>query len=142
MLSILGTGTWVLLMLCIFWMFFSLFLFIEWMNHELDMVVITNNRVIVVEQRSFLDRDLGECTLDKIQEAGIRATGLFANLLDYGTLTLKTAGSTSNFDMTFCPKPMECGRYINNIVDAYRDAHSFKDKRAMETLNTEATEST
>lgn len=55
----------------------------------------------------------------------MRTKGLFANLLDYGTLTLKTAGSTSNFDMTFCPKPMQCGRYINNIVDSYRDAHSF-----------------
>ena len=40
--------------------------------------------------------------------------------------TLKTAGSTTNFDMTFCPKPMVCGRYINNIVDGYRDDHSFK----------------
>lgn len=130
---------WIMLLLCIFWMFFSMFLYIEWLNHELDMIVITNNRVVVVEQRAFLDRDVGECTLDKIQEAWIRATGLFANILDYGVLTLKTAGSTSNFDMTFCPKPMECGRYINNIVDTYRDAHSFKDKNAMNKLNQDAT---
>ena len=81
--------------------------------------------MVVIEQKSFLDRDVGECTLDKIQEAGVRTKGLFANLFDYGTITLKTAGSTTNFDMTFCPKPMDCGRYINNIVDSYRDDHSF-----------------
>ena len=110
----------------VFWLFYSMFLYITWLNHELDLIVITNNRVVVVEQKSFLDRDVGECTLDKIQEAGVRTKGLFANLLDYGTLTLKTAGSTTNFDMTFCPKPMACSRYINNIVDGYRDDHSFK----------------
>lgn len=115
-----------MLWMSIFWMYYSMFLYISWLNHELDLMVITNNRVVVVEQRSFLDRDIGECTLDKIQEAWVRTKWLFANLLDYGTLTLKTAGSTTNFDMTFCPKPMNCGRYINNIVDSYRDNHSFK----------------
>lgn len=109
-----------LLAMSAFWMYYSMFLYISWLNHELDLMVVTNNRVVVVEQKSFLDRDIGECTLDKIQEAGVRTKGLFANLLDYGTLTLKTAGSTTNFDMTFCPKPMNCGRYINNIVDSYR----------------------
>lgn len=132
--AVLGFQVWVMLLLTVFWMFFALFLYVEWLNHELDMMVITNNRVVVVEQKSFLDRDVGECTLDKIQEAGIRATWLFANILDYGVLTLKTAGSTSNFDMRFCPQPMECGRYVNNIVDAYRDAHTFKDEKAMDQI--------
>ena len=72
--AVLGFQVWVMLLLTVFWMFFALFLYVEWLNHELDMMVITNNRVVVVEQKSFLDRDVGECTLDKIQEAGIRAT--------------------------------------------------------------------
>jgi len=124
--GLFGFTTMSLLGMSAFWMYYSMFLYISWLNHELDLMVVTNNRVVVVEQKSFLDRDIGECTLDKIQEAGVRTKGLFANLLDYGTLTLKTAGSTTNFDMTFCPKPMVCGRYINNIVDGYRDDHSFK----------------
>ena len=103
-----------------------MFLYITWLNHELDLIVVTNNRIVVIEQKSFLDRDVGETTLDKIQEAGVRTKGLLANILDYGTLTLKTAGSTTNFDMTFCPAPMECSRYINNVVDSYRDAHSYE----------------
>ena len=56
----------------IFWMYYSMFLYISWLNHELDLIVVTNNRVVVVEQKSFLDRDVGETTLDKIQEAGVR----------------------------------------------------------------------
>ncbi len=118
------------LSMIVFWMYYSMFLYISWLNHELDLIVVTNNRVVVVEQRSFLDRDVGETTLDKIQEAGVRTKGLLANIFDYGTLTLKTAGSTTNFDMTFCPKPMECSRYMNNVVDSYRDAHSFQREKS------------
>lgn len=121
-------------------MYYAMFLYISWINHELDLIIITNNRVVVVEQKSFLDRDVGETTLDKIQEAGVRTKGLLASLFDYGTLTLKTAGATSNFDMTFCPAPMKCSRYMNNVVDTYRDAHSFSTNISSQDTSSETTE--
>ena len=128
---LMGVSAFTCLLMTIFWMYYSMFLYISWLDYELDLFVITNNRVIAVEQKSFLNRAVGECTLDKIQEVGIETKGLFANIFDYGTVTLKTAGSTTNFDMTFSPKPMESSRYINNIVDRYRDAHSFKSQKWM-----------
>lgn len=105
----------------VFWMYYSMFLYISWLNHELDLIVITNNRVICIEQKSFLNREVGECTLDKVQEVGVQTKGLFANIFDYGTITLKTAGSTTNFDMTFSPSPMEHSRHINNVTDRYKE---------------------
>ena len=130
-LIMVGNTSVMWLLLIVFWMYYSMFLYISWLNHELDLFVITNNRVICIEQKSFLNRSVGECTLDKIQEVSIETKWFFANIFDYGTVTLKTAGSTTNFDMTFSPKPMESSRYINNIVDRYRDAHSFKSQKWM-----------
>ncbi len=63
LLATFGIKIWMLLLLTIFWMFFAMFLYIEWLNHELDLLVITNNRVICVEQKSFLNRTVGECNL-------------------------------------------------------------------------------
>ena len=37
---------WAHILNIVFWMFFSIFLYIEWLNHELDMFVITNNRIV------------------------------------------------------------------------------------------------
>ncbi len=107
-----------------FWLYYVMFLYTIWLNYELDIFTITNNRVICVEQKSFLNRTVGECTLDKVQEVSFETKGLFANLLDFGTLTLKTAGSTTNFDMQFCPNPMDKARHINNVVDRYRDGQA------------------
>jgi len=47
--------------------------------------------------------------------------GLFANLLNYGTLFIQTAGSKQNLKMDFAPDPINQARKILNIVDDYRD---------------------
>ena len=101
-------------------MFYSMFLYIHWLNYELDILVITDCRLIAVEQKSFLNRAVGETYLDKVQEVSFQIKGLFANLFDYGHILPKTAGSTSRFDMTFSPKPMYNARRLNNVIDAYK----------------------
>ncbi len=125
-----GIQSWVILLNIIFWMFYSLFLYIEWLNHELDLFVITNNRVICVEQKSFLNRTVGECNLGQVQEVTSETKGFFSNIFNYGSILIKTAGNTTNFDMTFAPEPLGRSRSILNIVDHYRDAHSFVNKNA------------
>lgn len=107
-----------------FWMYYLMFLYISWINYELDIFVFTNNRIICIEQKSFLNRAVAETTLDKIQEVNIETKGLLANIFDFGTLTIITAGSSPSFDMTYSPKPMVNARYINNLADKYRD-HLF-----------------
>ena len=113
----------------IFWMYYSMFLYIHLLNYELDLIVVTDSRLIAVEQKSFLNRAVGETYLDKVQEVSFQVKGLFANLFDYGHILPKTAGSTSRFDMTFSPKPMENARKLNNIIDAYKVRRGIKLER-------------
>ncbi|NVP17226.1 PH domain-containing protein [Candidatus Gracilibacteria bacterium] len=107
----------------LFWMIFSLFLYIEWLNHELDMYVVSDNRIIGIEQISFLNRVVSECNLGQVQEVNSKTSGLFANILNYGTLSIQTAGNKTTLQMDFCPDSMQAARKILNIVDHYRDSH-------------------
>jgi len=120
---------WVHLLNICFWMYYSMFLYIHWLNYELDLIVVTDSRLIAVEQKSFLNRAVGETYLDKVQEVSFQVKGLFANLFDYGHILPKTAGSTSRFDMTFSPKPMENARKLNNVIDAYKVRRGIKLER-------------
>jgi len=52
-----------MLSMILFWMVFSIFLYISWLNNELDLFVVTNNRIIGVEQVSFLNRTISEANL-------------------------------------------------------------------------------
>lgn len=120
--------------LSLFWMVFSLFLYVEWLNHELDMFVITNTRVIGIEQKSFLDRTVSECSLGQVQEVNSATKWFFANILNYGTVNIQTAGNASNFAMDFCPESLENARKVLNIVDHYRDTHSKVEKKTTEPI--------
>lgn len=107
----------------VFWLFFSIFLYIEWLNHELDMYVISNNRVIWVDQVSFLNREVSECNLWQVQEVNSKTSGFFANMFNYWTLSIQTAWNKTTLQMDFAPDSMQEARKILNIVDNYRDTH-------------------
>lgn len=110
----------------IFWMMFLVFFYIQWLNHELDLFLITNNRIIGVEQISFLNRTVSECNLWQVQEVNSKTSGLFANLLNYGTLSIQTAGNRTTLHMDYAPDSMQKARIILNIVDLYRDTNKEK----------------
>ena len=122
LLATLGFMATSVLILSIFWMYYLLFLYVSWINYELDVFIFTNNRIVCVEQKTFLNRAVGETTLDKVQEVSIETKWLLANLFDFGTLRIMTSGSSPSFDMSYSPHPMRSSRYINNLVDRYRDS--------------------
>lgn len=105
----------------VFWMFFSVLLYIKWLDHELDMYAITNNRIIWIDQISFLNRTVTECNLWQVQEVNSKTKWIFANMLNYWTLTILTAWNATNMIMDFAPNSMQNARKILNIVDNYRD---------------------
>lgn len=118
-----GTHPLNLISMTVMWLYLCLFLYMEWLNHELDLFVITNNRVIWIEQVSFLDRSVSECNLGQVQEVNANTKGFFSNMLNYGTVRIQTAWATANMVMAYVPDPLVSQRKVLNIVDAYRDAH-------------------
>lgn len=123
LIYVFGNNWWTHFWVVIFWMIYSIFLYIQWLDHELDMYVITNNRIIWVEQISFLNRRVSECNLWQVQEVGSHTKWLLANLLNFWTVKISTAWNWRNFSMTYCPEALDNSRSILNIVDNYRDTH-------------------
>jgi hypothetical protein len=83
------------------------------------MYVITDNRIIWVEQISFLNRTVSECNLWQVQEVNSKTKGFFANIFNYGTLSIQTAWNKTTLKMDFAPNSMQEARKILNIVDKY-----------------------
>jgi len=125
--SIFWGQMWVYIFMVLFWMLFLLFLYIEWLNHELDMFIITNNRIIWLDQVSFLNRTISECNLWQVQEVNASTKWILANLLNFWTVTIQTAWNISNFEMTYVPNAIQTSRQILNAVDSYRDTNKVTD---------------
>ncbi|MBP9812309.1 PH domain-containing protein [Candidatus Gracilibacteria bacterium] len=107
----------------IYWIAFLTFILLDWINDELDLFIITDSRVIGIEQISTLSRRVTECSLDRVQEVNANTAGVLQTLFGFGDVHIHTASETSNMIVNYAPDPIENARRINNVIQAYRNAH-------------------
>ncbi|MEK7586547.1 MAG: PH domain-containing protein [Patescibacteria group bacterium] len=66
-------------------------------DYTLDVVKITNRRIIDIDQRGFFSRNIATVHLNMVQDVTIEATGILPTLLHYGNLTIQSAGEQKEF---------------------------------------------
>lgn len=69
-----------------------LFLFLFWMDYYLDMWVITDLRIIAMEQKGLFRREISEIPLSRVQDVTIEISGIIETFLKFGTIRIQTAG--------------------------------------------------
>lgn len=69
-----------------------LFLFLFWMDYYLDMWVITDLRIIAIEQKGLFRREISEIPLSRVQDITIEIHGIIETFLKFGTIRIQTAG--------------------------------------------------
>jgi len=66
--------------------------FIEWTDYYLDVWIITDRRIVDVEQKGFFNREVTSFLYRNIQDITVETRGLIPTLLNFGTLHVQTAG--------------------------------------------------
>lgn len=63
-----------------------------WIDYYLDMWIITNSRIIDIEQHGLFNREISEIPMGHIQDVTTETTGVVQTLLRFGTIRIQTAG--------------------------------------------------
>lgn len=79
------------LWLMLLWTLFALF----WTNFYLDVWIVTNFRIIDVDQVGLFNRTVSAFRFDHIQDASVKVSGLLATIIDFGTVEIRTASEES-----------------------------------------------
>lgn len=103
----------------------SLWMLISWMSlayvwtdHYLDLWVVTDRRIISIDQKSLFVRSVGSFRLERLQDMNIEIPGLLATIFDYGHIQAQTAsGSEDEFSVHNLPKPREIKAIILQSAD-------------------------
>lgn len=95
-----------------------LFLFMRaWMSHYLDVTIVTERRLIDIEQDGIFGRSVAEQSLLRVQDVSAHQQSFFHHFLNYGNLHVETAGEQPNFDLHNIPRPNEVAKTILNLHD-------------------------
>jgi len=104
-------SVWLLLVWIIF--------FVIWTDHYLDILMVTNKKIIDIEQKGLFHREVSTFRLDRIQDITIETRGLIATLLNFGDVHIQTAGEKREFIAKSIPHPAKVKK---QIWDAYNEA--------------------
>ncbi len=103
--------------LLIFLWFFG---FLVWIDYYLDIWIITNKRIVNIEQRGLFMRSMSEIFLFRIQDTTSEVNGFFPSILGYGDVYIQSAGEQERFLFHKVPNPYDIK---DTIMDMARDMH-------------------
>lgn len=95
-----------------------LMMFTIWTHYYLDLWVITDRRIIVIDQIGFFNRKVSSFRLERLQDIKVTIKGLIPTLLNFGTIRAQTAGANeSNFSSSGMPDPRAVQSVIQSAMD-------------------------
>lgn len=85
---------------------YGLRVFVVWYYNAF---IITNQRIIDIDQRGFFERIVSEAPYEKIQDASYRVRGIFGTVFHYGDVRIQTAGATVELEIhnISCPETIQ-----------------------------------
>ena len=98
--------------------------FNQFIDYYLDVSVITNTRIVDVEQTGLFGRTISELDLYKVQDVTSEVKGFWRSLFQYGFVYVQTAGETQRFVFENIPNAHAVRKQILELVDANRRLHA------------------
>jgi len=107
----------------IYYLAIWLFFFSMVIDYYLDIWVVTNDRLIAVQQQGLFARTISEMDLWLVQDVTSEVKGISATLFGYGTLSLETAGKEERFHFANAADPPHVRQKILALAEADRKYH-------------------
>ena len=120
-LPVLFEGRWgqiTLLFTQIYTLFLALSLFLIFVFWYLNVQIITNLRIVDVDQVGLFFHVVSELHIDKIEDVTSQVGGIFGTIFDYGQVFVQTAGTVERFEFSNVPHPAAIEKLILDLYEA------------------------
>lgn len=110
-----------LLVTSIYYLYIWLIFYNSFIDFYLDTWMVTNKRIIGIEQNGLFHREVYEHSLFNIQEVTGHQSGIIGTFLDYGDVNIQTSSPKplTSFDMV--PKPFEVAKQIQQLLETEKN---------------------
>ena len=100
-------------------------LFYWWTDYYLDVWVITNKKLIAIEQVGLFGRQISTLHFSKVQDVSSDIMGIVATFMKFGNVEVQTAAEEDNFVIKQVAGPDNVRTKINEVLSAYHEEHGF-----------------
>ncbi len=100
----------------VYTLFLTLALFIIWLLYYLNIQVITDRRIVDVDQVGLFFHEVSELHIQNIEDVTSDVGGVFGTLFNFGNVYVQTAGTKERFEFDQVPNP---GGIEKTILDLY-----------------------
>jgi uncharacterized membrane protein YdbT with pleckstrin-like domain len=94
--------------------------FSEFIDYYLDVWLVTNERIINIEQMGLFSRVASELNLTAVQDVTSNVHGFVNTIFDYGLVEVQTAGESGRFEFKQVEHPEIIKRQIIQMADQAR----------------------
>lgn len=113
----------------LYYLFIVLFYFADLVGYHLDIWVVTDKRLVSIEQFSLFHRLVSEQPILKVQDVTHEVKGQLQTMLDFGNVHIQTAGEQERFIFADVPHP---DRVAKLILETHEQAIHAGDIRRVE----------
>jgi len=100
-----------------FYLFWWMLFYHAFLDYYLDVWVVTNYRVVGVEQKGLFNRTVAEYKLFRIQDVMAEQKGIFSTVVGYGNVHIQTAGEQKMVEFKQVPGPNYIARELINLIE-------------------------
>lgn len=114
----------------LYYLFTLLFFLNAFIDYYLDVWIVTDRRIINIEQRGLFNREIAEHTLERIQDVTAIQKGFWQTLFSYGDVHVQTAGEIQRFVFRQVNDPFNVVRIINEEIKKFEknEEHELMEK--------------
>lgn len=122
------------LLLGMYYLGINLFFVGQFVDYYLDITIVTNDRIIDIEQKGIFGRQISELDLARIQDVNSEVKGIIPSMFNYGLVEIQTAGDEANFEFHDAHDPHGIRARIIELsaLDRKREARELMDQKPEE----------
>ncbi len=113
----------IIILTSVYYLSVYLFFYVHFLDFYLDLWIITNDRIVDIEQFGLFSRSVTELDLFRIQDITVDMHGFFATVFNYGDISVKTASSTSHIVFYNVGKPNKIRQDLIQSAEKDRKYH-------------------
>ncbi len=119
------------LLVSLYYLFIMLLFLNNFIDYQLDLWVVTDQRIINMEQEGLFNRTASSQSIERVQDVTSEIKGKMATFLDYGNVYIQTAGEEQRFVFEEVPHPSKISKMIQDVHDRVEDQEEREDRESL-----------